>query len=111
MLRWILLGVAAVALSGCTSFSWNANKAVLGNSTGGIVPEAVTSETEAVEIARKHCAQYGTMPRVTATHAQAGGELIFVCEKPGQTPPPEQPVASYPGQPAYPGQRPPSKKN
>jgi hypothetical protein len=117
MLRWILFGVAAALLGGCTTISWNSSKQVQGNSTGGFVPALVTSDTVAAEEARRHCAQYSLVPRITSTHTQTGGDTVFVCEKPGQAPPPQQPVASYPGQnspgqgspgqnsESYPGQR------
>lgn len=106
MRRWILLGVLAVALCGCSTFSWTSNKSVLGNRSGGIVPKAVTNAAEANQLAREHCAQYSLVPRVTAAQSETGGKLVFVCERPGQAPPPKEPIASYPGQPAeaYPGQ-------
>lgn len=109
MRRWLVAGTAVLALTlgGCASFSWKADKTIAGNNTGGIVPAAVRTQAEADEAARAHCAQYHLVARITATQAEAGGKTVFVCEKPGLAPPPNAPVASYPGQtPAYPGERP-----
>lgn len=96
MLRWMNFGVAAalvssmgVFLGGCGSFSFykSADKTIIGNNTGGIVPEAVTSEAEQVAAAQAHCAQYNSQMRITSRPSETGGRMIFVCEPPG-TPPP-----------------------
>jgi hypothetical protein len=86
----IFIVAAGLVLAGCSSsgMSWTSNKAVNGNNTGGIVPEAVTSEAEQNEMARAHCAQYSKVVRVTALPKDTGGKLIFVCEAPGAPPPP-----------------------
>jgi hypothetical protein len=86
----IVLIAAAGIVSGCTAsgFTWTSNKAINGNNTGGIVPAAVTSETEQTEMARAHCAQYSKQMRITAFPKDTGGRLIFVCEAPGTPPPP-----------------------
>lgn len=86
----VFIMAAGLALAGCSSsgLSWTSNKAVNGNGSGGIVPAAVTSETEQNEMARAHCAQYSKVVRVTALPKDTGGKLIFVCEVPGASPPP-----------------------
>jgi hypothetical protein len=94
MLRWVSFGVVAALMSltsgGCSSFSFykSADKTIIGNNTGGIVPQAVTSEQEQVAAAQAHCAQYNSQMRVTSRPAEAGGRLVFVCEPPGTPPPP-----------------------
>ena len=97
MLRWMNFGVAAVLVSsmgvflgGCGSFSFykSADKTIIGNNTGGIVPEAVTSEAEQVAAAQAHCAQYNSQMRITSRPSETGGRMIFVCEPPGTPPPP-----------------------
>ena len=84
-----LIALAGLA-TGCTAsgFSWTSSKAINGNNTGGIVPEAVTNENEQIEMARQHCAQYSKQMRVTARPSETAGRLIFVCEAPGTPPPP-----------------------
>ena len=92
MLSWriVFVAAAAAAAAGCTAtgVTWTSNKAVNGNNTGGIVPNTVKDENEQMEMARKHCAQYSKVVRVTALPKDTGGRLIFVCEKPGEAPPP-----------------------
>jgi hypothetical protein len=98
--RISVIAFLACTAAGCTAsgFSWTSNKAVNGNNTGGIVPEAVTNEAEQNELARAHCAQYNKVVRVTALPKDTGGRLIFVCEAPGTPPPPgAQAPSSQPG--------------
>lgn len=89
MLRWIVMGVMAALLGGCSSFAFytSSSKAINGNNTGGIVPATVIDENEQMRDAQAHCTQYSKVVRVTARPADTGGKLIFVCEAPG-TPPP-----------------------
>jgi hypothetical protein len=96
----IVLIAAAGLASGCTAsgFTWPSIKAINGNNTGGIVPAAVTSETEQTEMARQHCAQYSKQMRITAFPKDTGGRLIFVCEAPGTPPPPGAAPPSGEGQ-------------
>ncbi|GEM_PF-5796019 len=103
MVAWriVFIVAAVLAAAGCTAsgFSWTSNKAINGNNTGGIVPEAVTNENEQMEMARAHCAQYSKQMRVTARPSETSGKLIFVCEAPGTPPPPgAQTPSSEPGQ-------------
>jgi hypothetical protein len=86
--------LAAMGLvAGCSTFSWSSNKSVNGNSTGGIVPSTVKSDSEQVELANQHCAKYSKVVRITARPQDTGGRLIFVCEAPGTPPPPPDPSA------------------
>ncbi len=90
MLRWIALGMLAGTLCACNSFTFytSSNKAINGNSTGGIVPATVTDENDQVRDATAHCQQYNKQLRVTARPQDTGGKLIFVCEAPGTPLPP-----------------------
>jgi hypothetical protein len=94
MLRWVSFGLTAAFmgtfLGGCGSFSFykSADKTVIGNNTGGIVPAAVPTEQEQIAAAQAHCAIYNSQMRVTSRSSEAGGRLIFVCEPPGTPPPP-----------------------
>jgi hypothetical protein len=99
MLRWVSFGLAALMatfMSGCGSFSFYkaADKTIIGNNTGGIVPEAVTSEADQIAAAQAHCAQYNSQMRVTARPSEAGGRMVFVCEPPGTPPPPGSAAAT-----------------
>ena len=56
-----------------------ADPAVRGNDTGGIISWSCENEVAAPELAAGHCAWYGKYPRITGVHRQYGDYISFHC--------------------------------
>jgi hypothetical protein len=61
---------------------------ITGNNTGGVIPAALAKGKDPQQLASAHCTKYGSAARITFSQAQAGGEVVFVCE----TAPPQMPT-------------------
>lgn len=81
----------AAALAACGSMSNPLE--ITGNNTGGVIPAALAKGKDPQQLASGHCAKYGSAARITFSQAQAGGEVVFVCES---APPPQMPAPAEP---------------
>jgi hypothetical protein len=50
-----------------------------GNDTGGIIPYANFSQSEAMAMAGEHCGRYGKLAKGTGVDPQYGGYYSFSC--------------------------------
>src|SRR5512134_2332125 len=72
---------------------------ITGNNTGGVIPAGLVKGNNPQQLASAHCAKYGSAARITFSQAEAGGEVVFVCESappPPQMPAPMEPKAKQP---------------
>jgi hypothetical protein len=72
----ILLGSAALTLSGCL-LTTAAN--VTGSEVGGTVPMAGITRQQAADLANYHCAKYGRSSHILAIRSQDGVKAVFEC--------------------------------
>lgn len=75
-----LLSVTAILLASCGGGSFTTRKDIEGNNTGGVIPPALTKGKNAQGLADAHCTKYGSKARITFSGAEAGGDVVFVCE-------------------------------
>ncbi len=85
VLRIQLLLALSVMLAACSSLS-QAPDTIAGNNTGGVIPPKMAATQNVEALASTHCAKWGSNARITFPASQTGGEVVFVCEKPGQAP-------------------------
>jgi starvation-inducible outer membrane lipoprotein len=71
---WFMICAASLGLSACVTAP-----PVAGNEIGGAVPLAGTTQEQASEMARAHCAKYARTARILATRPEAGGKVVFEC--------------------------------
>ncbi len=100
-----LLSLAAILLASCGG-SLSTRKDIEGNNTGGVIPPALSKGKDAQGLADAHCAKYGHRARITFSGAEAGGDVVFVCEtalgpammttQPATPPPPAAPAKQTP---------------
>ena len=50
-----------------------------GNDTGGIIAYELASQSDARQIAVRHCAKYGKVAKFLAVDPQQGGYISFAC--------------------------------
>jgi len=55
-------------------------KEIEGNNTGGVIPPALATGSNAQAVADAHCGKWNTRARITFSGADAGGDTVFVCE-------------------------------
>ncbi len=89
VLRILPLALSA-ALAGCANLN-QAPDTIVGNNTGGVIPPKMAATQNVESLAAAHCQKWGSVARITFSAAQTGGEAVFVCEKPGQSPAPVNP--------------------
>ena len=75
-----LLSLTAILLASCGGGSFSTRKDIEGNNTGGVIPPALSKGKDAQGLADAHCAKYGHRARITFSGAEAGGDVVFVCE-------------------------------
>ena len=75
-----LLAVTAILLASCGGGSYTTRTDIEGNNTGGVIPPALSKGKDAQTLADAHCAKYGNRARITFSGAEAGGDVVFVCE-------------------------------
>jgi hypothetical protein len=66
------LTIALGLLAGCAT-------ELNGNSRGGVIHWAGTTQGEVWQAASAHCAKYGKSVRITEFQARAGGRVVFDC--------------------------------
>ena len=74
-----LISLTAILLASCGG-SLSTRKDIEGNNTGGVIPPALSKGKNAQGLADAHCAKYGHRARITFSGAEAGGDVVFVCE-------------------------------
>ena len=74
-----LLSLTAILLASCGGGSFT-RKDIEGNNTGGVIPPAAANGKDPQQLADTHCAKYGNKARITFSGAEAGGDVVFVCE-------------------------------
>ncbi len=74
-----LLSLTAILLASCGG-SFTTRKDIEGNNTGGVIPPAAAKGKDPQQLADAHCAKYGNRARITFSGAEAGGDVVFVCE-------------------------------
>jgi len=82
--------IFVAALAGACTVTPPQNE-ITGNNTGGVIPAGLLKGKDAQSLASGHCTKYGSNARITFSQAEAGGEVVFVCESappPAQMPPP-----------------------
>ncbi|HEX5779589.1 MAG TPA: hypothetical protein VFY21_12175 [Xanthobacteraceae bacterium] len=75
-----LLSLTAILLASCGGGSFSTRKDIEGNNTGGVIPPAAAKGKDPQQLADAHCAKYGNRARITFSGAEAGGDVVFVCE-------------------------------
>jgi hypothetical protein len=73
-----VLTLAAAVLASCGGFT--ARKDIEGNNTGGVIPPAAAKDKDPQQLADAHCSKWGNKGRITFRGAEAGGDVVFVCE-------------------------------
>ena len=58
--------------------------AVKGNDTGGIIPWKPGLDEVALELAGRHCMNYGKYAQITSVHPWPGDYIGFVCKRAGR---------------------------
>jgi hypothetical protein len=102
-----LLVVAAVLLASCGGGGFTTRKEIEGNNTGGVIPPAAAKDKDPQQLADAHCSKWGNKGRITFRGAEAGGDVVFVCESasgpamlatqpPAAPPPPAQSAKQTP---------------
>jgi len=79
----ILLVSGTLAIAGCTAIMSDYRKEIEGNNTGGVIPPAALAGKDAQTLANAHCAKWNSSAKITFSGADAGGEVVFVCDAPG----------------------------
>lgn len=75
-----LLTIAAIVLASCGGGGFTTRKEIEGNNTGGVIPPAAAKDKDPQQLADTHCAKWGGRARITFRGADAGGDVVFVCE-------------------------------
>jgi hypothetical protein len=75
----------AATLAACTG---GPRREIEGNNTGGVIPGSMIAGGNAASLAGAYCAKFGTNARITFEPSQAGGDVVFVCERPAAAAPP-----------------------
>ncbi len=83
--RLIFVVALSVCLHGCASL-YEAAPEIAGNNTGGVIPQKMAATQNVQALATAHCARWKLVPRITFPASQTGGEVVFICEQPGQAP-------------------------
>jgi hypothetical protein len=71
--------VAICGMLACTPVRGDTVPPFKGNDTGGIIPYALATQTDARQLAVDHCASYGKVVKFLAIDAQYGGYISFAC--------------------------------
>ena len=79
LVRLISLAMLGSALVACGG-NLDARKNIEGNSTGGIIPPAALPGKDPLALANTHCARWNSNARITFSGADAGGDVVFICE-------------------------------
>ena len=79
-LRLVSLAMLGGMLAACAG-ALDARKTIEGNSTGGLIPPAALAGKDPLALANAHCARWNSNARITFSGADAGGDVIFICEK------------------------------
>jgi hypothetical protein len=74
-----LMTIVAVFLASCGG-GWTARRDIEGNNTGGVIPPAAAKGKYPQQLADAHCSKWGNKGRITFSGAEAGGDVVFVCE-------------------------------
>jgi len=76
----VLMTLAAVILASCGSGGFTTRRDIEGNNTGGVIPPAAAKDKDPQQLADAHCSKWGNKGRITFRGAEAGGDVVFVCE-------------------------------
>jgi hypothetical protein len=79
----ILFALSTLALASCSAMMMDYRKEIEGNNTGGVIPPAALAGKDAQTLANAHCAKWNSGAKITFSGAEAGGEVVFICEAPG----------------------------
>lgn len=74
-----LITLTAVVLASCGG-GFTTRKDIEGNNTGGVIPPAAAKDKDPQQLADAHCSKWGNKGRITFRGAEAGGDVVFVCE-------------------------------
>ena len=74
--------VSLAALTGCSAMMMDYRKEIEGNNTGGVIPPAALAGKDAQTLANAHCAKWNSTAKITFSGADAGNEVVFVCQAP-----------------------------
>jgi hypothetical protein len=74
-----LLVAGAIVLASCGG-SFSTRRDIEGNSTGGVIPPAAAKDKDPQQLADAHCSKWGNKGRITFRGADAGGDVVFVCD-------------------------------
>jgi hypothetical protein len=78
----IILLLGPLLLAGCSAMLMDHRKEIEGNNTGGVIPPAALAGKDAQTLANAHCGKWNSGAKITFSGAEAGGEVVFVCEAP-----------------------------
>jgi hypothetical protein len=101
-----VITLAAVILASCGG-GFTTRRDIEGNNTGGVIPPAAAKDKDPQQLADAHCSKWGNKGRITFRGAEAGGDVVFVCESasgpamlatqpPAAPPPPAQSAKQTP---------------
>jgi hypothetical protein len=78
-----LLALASfTVLTGCSAMMSDYRKELEGNNTGGVIPPPALVGKDAQTLANAHCAKWNSTAKITFSGADAGGEVVFICQAP-----------------------------